>query len=119
MGVDVLKGTKYTSKEELIKRALEIKGIPLKDIDSTGRLSTGKGAIGTVVEESWFGYSPNSDAEPDFPEAGVELKVTPYIYTKKADEQKKDSSVILLIIWMNMIRHLKQVPFGKSVIQCF
>lgn len=89
MGVDVLKGTKYTSKEELIKRALEIKGIPLKDIDSTGRLSTGKGAIGTVVEESWFGYSPNSDAEPDFPEAGVELKVTPYINTKKGRRAKE------------------------------
>ena len=74
-----MEGTKYTTKEAILKRAQEIKGIPLREVDSTGRLSTGKGAIGTVVEESWFGYTPNSKSEPDFPEAGVELKVTPYI----------------------------------------
>lgn len=74
-----MKGTGYTTKKEILKRALEIKGIPLRDIDTTGRLATGKGAIGTVIEESWFGYPPNPGSEPDFPEAGVELKVTPYI----------------------------------------
>lgn len=74
-----MEGTEYTTKESILKRALEIKGIPLRDVDTTGRLSTGKGAIGTVIEESWFGYSPNSESEPDFPEAGVELKVTPYL----------------------------------------
>lgn len=47
-----------------------------------GRLATGKGAIGTVIEEGWFGYKPNSESEPDFPEAGVELKVTPYVMSK-------------------------------------
>lgn len=74
-----MEGTQYTTKETILKRAQEIKGIPLRDIDTTGRLVTGKGAIGTVIEESWFGYTPNSESEPDFPEAGVELKVTPYI----------------------------------------
>ena len=68
----------YTTKTAILRRALEIKGIPLREIDKTGRLATGKGAIGTVVEESWFGYSPNSDSKPDSPEAGVELKTTPY-----------------------------------------
>ena len=74
-----MEGTEYITKEAILKRAQEIKGIPLRDVDTTGRLATGKGAIGTVIEESWFGYSPNSESEPDFPEAGVELKVTPYI----------------------------------------
>ena len=74
-----MEGTQYTTKEDVLKRAKEAKGIPLRDIDTTGRLATGKGAIGTVIEESWFGYMPNSESEPDFPEAGVELKVTPYI----------------------------------------
>ena len=75
----LMEGTKYTTREAILKRALEIKGIPLKNVDKTGRLSTGKGAIGTVIEESWFEYTPNSESEPDFPEAGVELKVTPYL----------------------------------------
>ena len=68
-----MEGTQYVTKEAVLRRAQEIKGIPLRDVDKTGRLATGKGAIGTVIEESWFGYTPNSDAEPDFPEAGVEL----------------------------------------------
>ena len=76
-----MEGTKYTSKEAILRRAREIIGIPLREIDKTGRLATGKGAIGTVIEESWYGYKPNSESEPDFPEAGVELKVTPYIRT--------------------------------------
>ena len=76
-----MQGTQYIDKEAILKRAQEAIGIPLKDIDTTGRLSTGKGAIGTVIEESWYGYTPNSESEPDFPEAGVELKVTPYLRT--------------------------------------
>lgn len=74
-----MEGTQYTTKEAVLKRGREAIGIPLKNIDKKGRLATGKGAIGTVIEESWFGYTPNSESEPDFPEAGVELKVTPYI----------------------------------------
>ena len=77
-----MEGTNYTTKEAILHRAREVIGIPLKDVDSTGRLATGKGAIGTVIEESWYGYTPNSESEPDFPDAGVELKVTPYIRTK-------------------------------------
>jgi len=77
--VTKMEGTEYRTKESILRRAQEVIGIPLKDVDTTGRLATGKGAIGTVIEESWFGYSPNSESEPDFPEAGVELKVTPYL----------------------------------------
>lgn len=84
-----MEGTQYTTKEAILKRALEIKGIPLRNIDTTGRLATGKGAIGTVIEESWFGYTPNSESEPDFPEAGVELKVTPYVHGRNGIRAKE------------------------------
>ena len=77
-----MKGTAYRTKEDVLRRAHEIIGIPLKDIDRSGRLATGKGAVGTVVAESWFGSAPNVETEPDFPEAGVALKVTPYIKRK-------------------------------------
>ncbi len=95
-----MEGTKYTTKEEVLKRAQEVIGIPLKKVDKTGRLSTGKGAIGTVIEESWYGYSPNSEAEPDFPEAGVELKVTPYIKGKNGDIRAKERLVCNIINYM-------------------
>lgn len=84
-----MQGTEYTTKEAVLHRAREVIGIPLKDIDGTGRLATGKGAIGTVIEESWYGYTPNSESEPDFPEAGVELKVTPYIRTNSGIRAKE------------------------------
>lgn len=84
-----MEGTQYVTKESILRRAQEIKGIPLRDVDKTGRLATGKGAIGTVIEESWFGYTPNSESEPDFPEAGVELKVTPYLRGKNGIRAKE------------------------------
>lgn len=84
-----MEGTRYVTKEEILKRAQEIRGIPLCNVDMTGRLETGKGAIGTVIEESWFGYTPNSESEPDFSEAGVELKVTPYIRSRNGIRAKE------------------------------
>lgn len=94
-----MEGTIYRTKEEVLRRALEIKGIPLKEIDTTGRLTTGKGAVGTVIEESWFGYKPNSESEPDFPEAGVELKVTPYI-RRRSGIRAKERLVCNIINYM-------------------
>lgn len=37
-----------------------------------------KGNLGQIIEERFFHYACNNDARPDFVEAGVELKVTPY-----------------------------------------
>lgn len=37
-----------------------------------------KGSLGTLIEERFFHYPANGDSRPDFFEAGVELKVTPY-----------------------------------------
>ena len=79
----------YKTKEEVLARGRAAIGLSLKEIDTTNRLKTGKGAIGSVLEESWFGYSINSESQPDFAEAGVELKVTPYIYTKKGLRAKE------------------------------
>lgn len=36
-----------------------------------------KGGLGNLLEKYYFGYEVNSDSEPDFKEAGVELKVSP------------------------------------------
>lgn len=84
-----MEGTLYTTKEAVLKRGQEIIGIPLREIDKTGRLATGKGAVGTTIEENWYGYTPNSDSEPDFPEAGVELKATPYVRGRQGIRAKE------------------------------
>ena len=129
-----MEGTKYTTKEAVLKRGQEAIGKPLKEIDKTGRLTTGKGAIGSVIEESWFGYSINSESEPDFPEAGVELKVTPYLVGKNGEKRAKERLVCNIINYMEeydktfqtssfwhksntmllmSYEHLKDVPKGE------
>lgn len=110
-----MEGTEYTTKEAILARALEIKGIPLRDVDATGRLATGKGAIGTVIEESWFGYSPNNEAEPDFPEAGVELKVTPYVRGRNGI-RAKERLVCNMINYME--EHSKTLPTSAFWHKC-
>ena len=63
----------YKTKQEVLIRGQEAIGKTLGEIDKTGRIATGKGAVGTVIEESWFGYKPNSKPAPDFEEAGSSL----------------------------------------------
>ncbi len=85
---------------DLRERANDIIGIPFSEIDKTGRLSTGKGGVGTMIEESWFGQKPHSDKQPDFPELGVELKVTPYTI-KKGNYRSKERLVCNMIDYMS------------------
>ena len=39
----------------------------------------GKGGLGQMVEDLFFGYAPNSNPNADFADAGVELKCTPLL----------------------------------------
>lgn len=94
----------YHTKEEVLARGRDAIGIPLRKIDKTGRLKTGKGAIGTVLEESWFGYPVNNEAEADFAQAGVELKATPYIRTSKGI-RAKERLVCNIINYMEEYKH--------------
>ena len=94
----------YHTKEEVLARGREAIGIPLREIDKTNRLKTGKGAVGSVLEESWFGYHINSESEADFAEAGVELKATPYMRTSKG-LRAKERLVCNIINYMEEYKH--------------
>lgn len=62
-----------------------------------------KGGLGNLLEERYFHYGSNSDARPDFPEAGVELKTTPYRINSKGEKVAKERLVITMIDYMNVI----------------
>lgn len=82
----------YPTKESVMRRAQELVNarIPFRSLDVSGRLSErNKGDLGQIIEEGWYGYSPNNDAEPDFAEAGVELKVSPYKHTRNGVSAKE------------------------------
>ncbi len=64
-----------------------------------------KGNLGQIIEEKFFHYACNSESRADFPEAGVELKVTPY---RKNDEKgtltAKERLVLCMIDYGNVVK---------------
>lgn len=56
-----------------------------------------KGGLGNFIEEQFFCYKANSESEPDFPEAGVELKVSPY-EKKKSGKLSAGERLVLTMI---------------------
>lgn len=69
-----------------------------------------KGGMGNLVEECYFGYKPNSSPEPDFPLAGVELKVTPYKRLKKGFSAKER----LVLTMINYSELVEEESFEQS-----
>lgn len=64
----------------------------------------GKGNFGSLLEKHYFGYEPNSDAQPDFPEAGLELKTTPLKKHAKAGLVSKERLVLNLINYVQLTK---------------
>lgn len=62
-----------------------------------------KGGIGHVIEKYHFEYEINSDQEPDFPKAGVELKVTPYEQKKNGRFSAGERLVITMISYQHPV----------------
>ena len=53
------------------------------------KAGTNKGLFGTLIEQDYFMYHPNSHANADFEEAGLELKTTPLKKTNKGLRAKE------------------------------
>lgn len=56
-----------------------------------------KGGVGGFVEEEVFGIEPNSDPEPDFIDAGIELKTTPVRQNQNGTWSSKERLVLNMI----------------------
>ena len=69
-----------------------------------------KGGLGNLLEEVYFGYKANSNQEADFPEAGVELKTTPYEVTKKGELRAGERLVLTMINYDGPV----EIDFYKS-----
>lgn len=70
-----------TSRASIVAYAERLVGRSLREaldaLPLTIDFSANKGGYGTALERYYFGYEPNSRPEPDFAEAGIELKATP------------------------------------------
>lgn len=75
-----------SSPESIESYAKQLEGMTFRQVMELGITPDGvdraynekgyKGGMGTLIEERFFGYRANSDQEPDFAEAGVELKAS-------------------------------------------
>jgi len=95
----------YQTKDELLSKAKEAEGKSFKELDKYNRLGNinAKGALGQVIEESFFEYTVNSEARPDFENLGVELKVTPFKRNKNQSLSAKERLVL------NIINYIEEV----------
>lgn len=94
----------YETIEDLISYSKEAEGEYLKDLDNKNLIEkTNKGIVGSVIEQSFFGYDANSKAEADFADIGVELKTTGIIKQKRGDLAAKERLVLNIINYMDEI----------------
>lgn len=62
-----------------------------------------KGNLGQIIEERFFHYECNSDSRPDFHEAGVELKVTPYKVNRNGSLSAKERLILTMIDYFQVV----------------
>lgn len=87
-----------TSKESILEYARQLLGKSLWELHAEARqVQTGKGGLGNAVEKYHFQYEPNSKSEPDFKEAGVELKCTPLKRVSDGSMLSKERLVLNVI----------------------
>ncbi len=89
-----------TDKDSIVIYAKHLVGKTLRqtaDIECIESPHVRRGSYGNAIEEHYFGYKPNSDSNPDFAEAGLELKVTPMKRASKGGLVAKERLVISMI----------------------
>lgn len=62
-----------------------------------------KGNLGQIIEERFFHYACNNDSRPDFHEAGVELKVTPYKINSNGKNVAKERLILTMIDYFSVV----------------
>jgi DNA mismatch repair protein MutH len=66
-----------------------------------------KGNLGQIIEENHFHYECNSLSEPDFSEAGVELKVSPYKINQNGEKIAKERLILTMIDYFTVVYERK------------
>lgn len=72
-------------------------------VSGSNATKSNKGKLGQLIEERFFHYSCNSEARPDFPDAGVELKVTPYKKNANGSLSAKERLILTMIDYFEVI----------------
>jgi DNA mismatch repair protein MutH len=95
-----------SDKNSVIEYAKKLKGKSLRQICDPKILEhsySGKGNFGQVLEKFYFGYEPNSTAEADFAQIGMELKSSPLKQLKNDEYRSKERLVLNIINYINVV----------------
>lgn len=88
------------SVDSIVDYGMLLLGHSLRELHPDAKIFKGKGGLGNSVEYFHYDYEPNSEAEPDFAEAGLELKCTPL---KLLDDNSMASKERLVLNIINYI----------------
>ena len=95
-----------SDKNSVIEYAMKLKGKSLRQVCDVKVLEhsySGKGNFGQVLEKFYFGYEPNSNAEADFAQIGMELKSSPLKQLKNDEFRSKERLVLNIINYVNVV----------------
>lgn len=95
-----------SDKNSIIDYAKKLKGKSLRQVCDSNVLKhsySGKGNFGQVLEKFYFGYEPNSLAEADFAQIGMELKSSPLKQLKNYEYRAKERLVLNIINYVNVV----------------
>lgn len=95
-----------SNKNSIIEYAKKLKGKSLRQVCNPTILEhsyNGKGNFGQVLEKFYFGYEPNSIAEADFAQIGMELKSSPLKQLKNNEYRSKERLVLNIINYLNVV----------------
>lgn len=95
-----------SDKNSIIEYAKKLKGKSLRQVCDEKileHLYSGKGNFGQVLEKFYFGYEPNSNAEADFAQIGMELKSSPLKQLKNNEYRSKERLVLNIINYVNVV----------------
>lgn len=94
-----------TSQKSILEYTCGLIGKSLRELVDEVELKSrsGKGGLGQLVEELYFGYTINSNPEADFTQANVELKCTGLKQQKDQSYQIKERLVCNMIDYVTLI----------------
>ena len=95
-----------SSKESILHYASDLRGSTLREktgVQEIADIRQNKGSFGSAIERYYFKLGTNSNSEPDFKEAGIELKTTPLKRNKDGRIVSKERLVIGMIDYMQVV----------------
>lgn len=93
-------------KNSILEFAKLLKGKSLRQACDESILKhnySGKGNFGQILEKFYFLYEPNSDSEPDFVIAGLELKSSPLKQLQNNEYRSKERLVLNIINYLEVV----------------